>query len=158
MLGADHDMGDLYDAAMQTIFQKRGFQAGCIAIAAAVAITVYAASADWSPKGFLPGTAQDIHEYQSPVVGITSDYWYLLKARVTEEEFLRFVKRLKLVPLEDTNPRREMYRWTGYGNEEWWFALETLRGTYHDPRSKYSSIVLAKYEGGHLYYVQSHGL
>ena len=148
----------LYDVTMQTILQNRGLQAGCFSIVAAAAVIVYVASADWSPKGYLPGTAQDIHEYQSPIVGITSDYWYLLKAKVTEEEFLRFVKRMKLVPLEDKNPRREMYHWTGYGNEEWWFALDTLRGTYHDPRAKYSAISLAKYESGHLYYMQSHGL
>lgn len=148
----------MYDDAMQNLLQNRGVQAGCFAIVAAVAGIVYTACVDWSPKGYLPGTAQDIHEYQSPIVGITSDYWYLLKAKVTEEEFLRFAKRMKLVPVDDQDPRRAMYRWTGYGNEEWWFALETLQGTFHDPRAKNSAIALAKYESGHLYYMQSHGL
>lgn len=143
---------------MQILFQRRGVQAGCLAIAVLAAVIVLTTFVDRSPRGSLPSTAKDIHEFRSPGMGITGDYWYLLKAKVTDEEFLWFVKRMQLTPLDQNNPRQKAYHWNGYGTQEWWLPLETLQGTYHDPTASGSSIRLAKHESGYLYYLQSHGL
>jgi len=113
-----------------------------------------------SARAALPTSAEDIHEFHSSYAGVTMDYVYLLKARITENEFQEFVNRMKLSNLEDgRGSRREKSYWGGHADlgEAWWNPTESIAGAYHDNTAKGSLVVLAKYEHGYLYFRESCG-
>jgi hypothetical protein len=103
----------------------------------------------------LPFTASEGHEYASPYYGVQMDYYYLLKARMTENQFADYVVRLKLSPLKEIpSSRRSFYHWHGFENStrRWWNPTNNIANSYHDTTTRGSMVVLAKYEMGYLYY------
>lgn len=139
---------------MREFFHGWRGKTGCVLVMAAA--LAFIAFAENPPKAALPITADDIHEFRSNYSGVTMDYFYTLKARITDEEFREYVTRLKLSPLKDAdNARRERYNWGSYnanGRNTWWNPTESMVGAYHDSRANGSLIVLAKYENGYLYF------
>jgi hypothetical protein len=114
-------------------------------------------------RAALPGSAQDIHDYISPSFGMTGDYMYALKARITKDEFDRFVQDLHLTPLLINKDYRGWeHNWSLMNDKRnqwasWWDPSDSVANAYYDNTAKGSLIILAKYENGCVYYKESCG-
>ena len=109
-------------------------------------------------RAALPAAAKNIHLYRSPNYGITGDYFDLLKSAITEEEFQVFVERLKLSPIKTTADRFEgRFRMVQPSAPSWWNPSDMMNGVYYDAHAQGSRVVLAKYEDGNVYYIESCG-
>ena len=96
----------------------------------------------------LPDTASDIREHRSGVV----DFTYLLRVRITEEEFEDHVRRLGLILKSSgvlqagKNVRaRERHE----GNPDWWSPIWSVDRVYGIRRDR--DVISAKWEGGFVY-------
>ena len=131
---------------------------GVVALVTASTFAIFCLFARHHARAALPATAKSIHLYRSPSYGITGDYFDLLKAEITEEEFQVFLERLRLSPLTTTSDRFEgrfnLYRPSA---PSWWNPSDMMDGVYHDARARSSRVVLAKYEAGNVYYMESYG-
>ena len=112
-----------------------------------------------SARRALPWSAEDVHAYGSAYSGATMDYFYLLKARIDARQFEDYIVRMNLVPLGEIEERRSShYVWGGFhAASGWWHPTESMSNTYHDPSTRGSMVVLAKYENGYLYFKESCG-
>ena len=96
----------------------------------------------------LPDTASDIREHRGGVV----DFTYLLRARITEEEFEDYVKRLGLVLKSsgvlqagiNVGPRERHD-----DDPDWWSPIWSVDRVYGIRRD--GDVISAKYEGGFVY-------
>jgi hypothetical protein len=107
----------------------------------------------------LPPTATQIREWRWSEGGLTGqDYTYLLRAKITKQEFLDYVDRFDMAP---HTPEREYsygfvltwhpYTQHSYEALEWWTPSESSNGTYvHDGGSWWQ---YAKWENGYIYIV-----
>jgi hypothetical protein len=111
-----------------------------------------------APRVALPSTATDVHLYQSPSSGFTGDYYDILRARINEQDFPAYAKRLNLTPMEH-NPDQLRGYFAAFRKEPhpWWEASDQMDGVYHNVETKSSTIVIAKYEKGSVYYIESWG-
>lgn len=120
----------------------------CVVI---LAIVIYAPKyRDWGYEmKYLPPSTTDIHELKRSI-----DEWrlYLLKAKVTQDDFIKFVKDLSAVKYHSTD---FIYVWrfqANYPIPEWWDPTNDMSSTFYDPSvNKVSEIRLTKYENGYLY-------
>ncbi len=113
------------------------------------------------PRAALPGTATEVNIFRSDYAGVTMDYFWLVKAKVTEDEFREYVATLGLVPYDGVQHLGEWprYHWGGHGDCKgaWWDPTESMANTYHDSTMSGSACVLAKYENGYVYCKESMG-
>lgn len=96
----------------------------------------------------LPITATDVKEYRSGTV----DFEYLLRARMTEDEFRQYVHRLGLNPVHyppSKFPNASKPKSLPQGRPDWWRPIHRA-GIVYELRKK-SDIISAKYEAGFLY-------
>jgi hypothetical protein len=100
-------------------------------------------------KRLLPASASDIHELKR------SRYdWglYLLKAKVTQDDFDKFVKDITAVKYEKTDFILVWRYQANYPIPEWWDPTNDVNSTFYDPSvKKTSEIRITKYENGYLY-------
>ncbi len=105
----------------------------------------------------LPPTAGEIQEWHWNEGGLTGqDYVYLLRAKITEQEFREYVDNLGWTPY--MADREYGFVWGWYPHElhsdeeiEWWTPSEDSNGAYihsEDARMRY-----AKWEDGYIYVV-----
>jgi hypothetical protein len=107
----------------------------------------------WRFRRELPWMTKDIHErYWSH--GFLPDYSYYLKARITEEQFWRYIAKFKLTPHTSTRQYSESPDpWLDWDPDpySWWNPSKSLDSTFvwqgHD------TWTFAKYERGYLYLV-----
>lgn len=107
----------------------------------------------WSFRKALPSSAQDIHEsYWTDT--LLPDYDYKLKAKITEEEFRRYVAKFGLTPHTTTRKYSDLVVCLD------WAASPEFRRGWWDPSTSLDSTFVwqsntvwtyAKYERGHLY-------
>ncbi|MGC3956462.1 MAG: hypothetical protein QM813_00340 [Verrucomicrobiota bacterium] len=116
--------------------------------------SLFAADSKPSWRQDLPATATDVHEWVW-ADGFLPDYSYLLKARISEDEFREFVTRLGLTAHTPTREYSEDSVWLSWGaapgfDGSWWDVSDSLDSTFvsegHDTWS------FAKYEKGYLYF------
>jgi len=110
-----------------------------------------------APRKALPSTADEVHEYNSDRL-FPPDYCYYLKAKITQEEFNAYRKRLRFAPLPQD--LREEFDWSPFGDkvEEWWDPTPSLKGAFYNPTATGSQRALMKYENGFVYYKETAGL
>ena len=112
------------------------------------------------PRAALPSTATEVNEFRSDYAGITMDYFWLVKAKITEDEFREYVATLELVPYEGvkTIGMTAQNQWYGHaGCGDWWDPTESMSNTYYDSTMTGSGCALSKYENGYVYYKESVG-
>ena len=88
------------------------------------------------------------------------DYFWLVKAKITEDEFREYVATLELVPYEGvkTIGMTAQNQWYGHaGCGDWWDPTESMSNTYYDSTMTGSGCALSKYENGYVYYRESVG-
>ena len=111
----------------------------------------------------LPPAAQDIHEWSWDEGGLLAqDYDYVLKAKITQDEFDQYVRDLGLSPHTPTRQYSGGFQpdwdlswlWRLDNNgvrPDWWSPSTDVSGTYvYDGGSLWT---YAKYEDGYLYLV-----
>jgi len=106
----------------------------------------------------LPSSATDIHVCKPSIFWVHPNFWYLLKAKITHEEFEIYRKRLKFIPI--TEDEKKEIHWTGWDDfvDEWWDPLPTSDGSFYDPSTQGSHRATMKYENGYLYYMETSGI
>lgn len=102
----------------------------------------------------LPASAQDIHEWSQDEGGeLAQDYAYLLKAKITRDEFYKYVNKIDLTL--HTSSRQYSCgfypSWSSSKALDWWAPSEDLQDTY--VREADCSWTYAKYEDGYIYVV-----
>ena len=139
---------------------KRRSWLGKLMLALATVCTVAVIGFFWlrpeqmPPRRALPFDAEDVHEWYM-ANGFLPDYSYQLKAKITHEQFLRYVSRLGLTPHSDTRRYTQSpIPWLS------WRAQPSFKGDWWDPTASLSSAFVsqdgdcwtfAKYENGYLY-------
>lgn len=121
--------------------------------ALAVATLAWIVSERWNQWEFrrvLPRDAQDVHEFAQEF-GLLPDYTYQLKAKISEEQFRRYVKRLGLTPHFPGRQFTDDPAWLSWerGDPDWWDPSGSLDGTYVEQIG--DTWTLAKRERGYLY-------
>jgi len=112
------------------------------------------------PVAALPSSATEVNEFQSNYSGATTDYFWLVKAKITEDEFQEYVATLGLVPYEGVNGlgRLPQNPWQGHSRcGNWWDPTESMSNTYYDGTMTGSGCALSKHENGYAYYRESVG-
>lgn len=106
----------------------------------------------------LPSTAQDVREWQWDEGGpLPQDYIYLLRARITDEEFEIYVKQLGLVPYlagrEYSHGFTPRWYFSQLTDEQlkWWTPTDSSDGTYINDGGSWWRY--AKYKNGYVYVV-----
>jgi len=102
----------------------------------------------------LPASARDIHEWSGGEEGILAqDYMYLLKARITPDEFDAYVNRFGMTPHTPNRSYQYGFQpgWRIGQELEWWDPSDDVSNTYVLDHS--SAWTYAKYENGYLYVV-----
>jgi hypothetical protein len=107
----------------------------------------------WPFRKALPWSAKDVHEWYM-TDGLLPDYSYQLKARVTEEQFRRYIARFGLTPHTSTRNYSDLtpcLSWDSAPEFEdgWWDPSDSLDSTY--VRQVYHTWTFAKFERGYLY-------
>ncbi len=104
----------------------------------------------------LPKTASDIKEYRSGVV----DFTYLLRAKVTENEFSDYVRFFGLLPdklngISEKNRHLRTQRQKSDFFPSWWSTIRPGIDIVFEKRDK-SDIITTKYEEGFLFLHVTH--
>ena len=95
----------------------------------------------------LPWSASDIEE-ELTEFGLLPDFHYVLKARLPEQDFAVYAKRLGLVPWQQTSETMGI-DWTTSSQQPWWTpSPATERTWYHHDGDFYR---YAKWEAGWVY-------
>ena len=106
------------------------------------------------PRRALPSTATDVHEHNWDTY--VRDYCYILKAKITPEEFEVYRKKLKLVPIPEN--KKEEVDWQAWDNfGDWWDPSATVEGTFYNPTMTGSQHAFTKHENGYVYYLEYAG-
>jgi hypothetical protein len=127
----------------------------CIALAAGLgtwgAISWWHRWTEWPPHRMLPQDAADVHEW-SWEDGLLPDYTYLLKARISQDEFAAYVAHFHLTPHTAdrvyTDDADIWFSWDGAA--DWWDPSEERDGSF--VRQEGDRWTYAKYERGYLYF------
>ncbi len=134
--------------------KKRTLVAAFVLVLAVVIVWLCSGAGQWGFRRALPPSAQDVHEWFQED-SFLPDYTYMLKARITEQEFRNYVDRFQLTPhtparvySQDTEP---WLRWhpARSETEAWWDPGESLSETF--VRQEGDTWTFAKYENGYLY-------
>ncbi len=88
----------------------------------------------WEFRRALPSNAEDVHEWFRED-GFLPDYRYKLKAKISDEQFHRYIERFELTP---HSPQRRYsdspetwLRWQDHRRQtEWWDPSESLDETF----------------------------
>ena len=107
------------------------------------------------PRRALPSTATDIHEHNWDTY--VRDYCYLLKAKITAEEFETYRTKLELVQI--TENKKEEIHWDAWDTigGQWWDPSSSTEGTFYNPTMTGSQHAVVKYENGYVYYLEYAG-
>ena len=102
----------------------------------------------------LPASATEIQEW-AWADGFLPDFTYLLKARVSDSEFLEFVASLGLAPHTPERKYSESAHWLSWSpppgfDGKWWDASGALSSTFVD--EGHDTWMFAKHENGFLYF------
>lgn len=90
-----------------------------------------------------------------------SDILYVVKAKMSENDFLQYVDNLDFVPMPDRHKVNN--HWFTSINEgfifkthvSWWNPSDDKENTFYDPQSRSSWGIMLKYENEHAYYLES---
>ena len=107
----------------------------------------------WGFRRALPSNAEDVHEWFRED-GFLPDYSYQLKAKISDEQFHRYIERFELTP---HSPERQYSEgpepWLSWQNNgptiEWWDPSESLAETF--VKQSGDNWTYAKRERGYLY-------
>lgn len=117
---------------------------------AIVAPAIVAYAWNWAntmpPRLALPWSATDIQE-DLQTAGFLPDFWYVMKARIPEGEFIPYVQRLQLKPLASAQQERKV-NWN-CSQAPWWNPTSSTDQTWY--RAGKDWAIYAKYEAGWLY-------
>ncbi len=105
----------------------------------------------WPLLRALPSSATDVHEW-SREDGFLPDYTYLLRARITPEEFQSYVQARGLTPHTATREYEDLelwLRWKYKPELPWWNPSDSLNTTFVANSGR--EWTYAKYEDGHIY-------
>lgn len=108
----------------------------------------------WQFRHQLPWGAQDVHEwYQED--SFLPDYSYLLKAKITEDQFRSYIGKFGLTIhsenrkySEPSDPWLNWTDWSGRKND-WWNPSSSIENTFVAEGG--DTWTFAKYEQGYLY-------
>ena len=104
------------------------------------------------PRSQLPPTATDIYDYDtSQLIGLQSDYFYLLTAKVDVNEFRTFITNIGFVQSDV-----DVEWWPSMNGYDWWTPNESSDAIF-TPNSRWKPNAAAKYEDGRLYYKEWSG-
>jgi hypothetical protein len=105
----------------------------------------------------LPDGANKIKTYNAHYPG---DLLFVMKAKMDQEAFKKYVDTLGFAPIEGS--LKEKVYWIAgieqrgwHRNIDWWNPSNTINNTYCDPDYNASYGTLLKYEGGHVYYMET---
>lgn len=107
-----------------------------------------------SARRALPFSAEDIHEWEKDF-GFLPDFTYHLKAKITEEQFHRYVEKLGLTPHPSTREYlQSSVPWLSWESlpgsvGDWWDPSDSLDFTFVLHERDFW--MFAKYEHGYLY-------
>lgn len=110
---------------------------------------------EWSYKTALPETAVEVKEWYWQE-GFLPDYEYYLKAKMSKQDFLKYIDTLKLVPYSDTLKFEDDILWSGLSGlfrdnvKDWWLTDENKDSSY--VWNKGQEWNTAKYVNGCLYF------
>ncbi len=141
---------------------KRNRQLGCLFLSlillfpAFMAVGILGAKILTTPplRRALPASAQDIHEWSRDEGGeLAQDYSYLLKAKITRDEFYQYVNKFNMTLYTPTQQYSCGFYpgWSSSKKPDWWTPSEDLQGTY--VRAENCAWTYAKYEDGYIYVV-----
>ncbi len=146
-----------YPAAKARWFHIRrpGKQFVAMAIAALIVVALawplWTWMNQWEFRRALSSNAEDVHEWVR-ADGFLPDYTYKLKAKISEEEFHRYIERFQLTPhfpgrgyMDDPH----WLKWQDRKGTEWWDPSESLAETF--VKQSGDNWTYAKREGGYLY-------
>jgi hypothetical protein len=105
----------------------------------------------WPLRRALPWSATDIHEW-SREDGFLPDYTYLLKAKITPEEFRSYVHARGLTPHAASREYEDQESWLGWQGRSglpWWTPTDSLDTTFVANYGR--EWTYAKYEDGYIY-------
>ena len=149
------------DTSLSTRRWRPDWRLIAVAVAVVVAlIAVFAIAAlawivserwnQWEFRRLLPGDAKDVHELIHEN-GLLPDYTYQLKAKISDEQFRKYVERLGLTPHFSGRPYSDEQHWLNWQAREpdWWDPSESLDGTYVEQIG--DTWTFAKHERGYLY-------
>ncbi len=139
---------------------RRGFRMRRRFVALVLAVVVVAVAwaswgrmTQWGFRRALPSNAEDVHEWIRED-GFLPDYSYKLKAKISDEDFHRYIDRLKLTPnaagRQYSQDAEAWLRWQpDPAAPEWWNPSESLAETF--VRHSGDNWTYAKRERGYLY-------
>ncbi len=109
------------------------------------------ASDEWVFQRKLPRYAQDVRVWKH-ADGFLPDYMYLLRARISQDDFARYAASLNLTPHSPTRkyeegPAEQFMDWGR--RDDWWDPSPDLAGTFVDQGQ--DTWTFAKYENGYVY-------
>ena len=109
---------------------------------------------EWGLRKALPRTAEDVHEWAWED-GFLPDYSYMLKARISEQEFKEYVEYFGLTPHSPDRQYSEddhnlSWRPCGLFDEDWWDVSDTLDANTFVSEGQ-TTWTYAKYENGYIY-------
>lgn len=119
-----------------------------------VAWALWGPMTQWGFRRALPSNAEDVHEWFWED-GFLPDYTYKLKAKMSDEQFHRYLERLKLTPHSPDRPYSDdsqvWLRWKDRhgGALECWDPSESLAETFVLQAG--DTWTFAKRERGYLY-------
>ena len=108
----------------------------------------------WRFRHKLPWSAQDVHEWHRED-GFLPDYSYLLKAKITEAQFRRYITKFGLTSHTASRQYSESpdpwLSWEAAPSFDggWWNPSDSLEDTF--VWQGYDTWTFAKYEHGYLY-------
>ena len=117
-----------------------------------VGLVVWESIAPKYPRSQLPPTASEIHDYDtSGVIGFQADYFYLLTAKIDENEFQAFVDELGFA-----ESKLSVDWWPRMNGFDWW-TPEQRSDRLYASTNKWTPNAVAKHENGKLYYKEWSG-
>jgi|UniRef100_UPI00378382F2 hypothetical protein len=138
---------------MVRISKKKLWCGLAVTIISLAAWFFWPASNEWSFHRALPRSAQGVQEWYW-ADGFLPDYSYHLKARITQQEFDNYVKKLGLTPHTLERAYTDDVHWLN------WQALPQFTNGWFDPSDSLTATFVsqegdcwafAKYEKGNLY-------
>jgi hypothetical protein len=112
----------------------------------------------WPQRKALPSTAEDIQEWSWIEPGpLSQDYSYLLRAKISEEEFAVYVNERGLEPyIQPAEDSSDFFiSWHPFNSRithlEWWNPTDSFENTYIISSDSWWEY--AKYENGYIFAV-----
>jgi hypothetical protein len=134
--------------------KRRWLRVLTILFAIGLILFLWARPDQWRFRRELPWRAQDVKEWHQSD-GFLPDYSYQLKAKITEEQFHRYIAKFELTPHTPTRKYSDSpeawltwHRAPGFSGA-WWDPSDSLEHTFVWQGN--DTWTFAKYERGYLY-------